>query len=126
MINPMNIAHAQNGPQAEDEPVFLTPWEARIFAIVAHLAENATLDWEDFRANLIARIAKDERLDASSDMIEGTPYYRSWLAAAEALLDSTAYCTGAELEARIHTLSHHDAPGKLSVSGPTPRPVAEG
>jgi len=126
MVNPSNIALTYNAPRQGDEPVFLTPWEARIFAIVTHLAENAQIDWDDFRRNLIAQIAKDEQPDALCNLDEGTPYYRSWLAAAERLLDEGAICTVQDLENRIHMLSHHDAAGKLSVSGQTPAPVSQG
>jgi nitrile hydratase accessory protein len=125
MINPLTIAVTHDAPRRDDEPVFLTPWEARIFAIVAHLAENATIDWDDFRANLIVQISKDDKPDPACNMDEGTPYYRSWLGATEILLNETAICTAQELEHRIHTLSHHDAAGKPSASGQTPGPVSQ-
>lgn len=119
------IAVNHDAPQKDGEPVFLTPWEARIFAIVTHLAQSANIEWDDFRDNLIAQLADTDHPNAACNMDEGTHYYRSWLAAAEALLDKNAICTMQDLEGHIHTLGHHDADGKLSASGQIPEPASQ-
>jgi nitrile hydratase accessory protein len=121
MLNPSQVAARAGSPQDAGEPVFTTPWEARIFAITAHLAENAAVEWDDFRDDLIMRIASGDAPEG-----DGTDYYRAWLAATEDLLARLGTCAPGELEARIHALAHPDAAGKLSPTGHTAAPVSEG
>jgi nitrile hydratase accessory protein len=121
MMNSTEVAARAGSPQDAGEPVFTTPWEARIFAITAHLADSAAVEWDDFRGGLIERIANGDAPEG-----DGTPYYRAWLAATEDLLARLGTCAPGELEARIHALSHADADGKRSPTGNEAAPVSEG
>ena len=59
-----------------DEP-FDEPWQARVFALTEALIEGGVIEREAFRQRLIAAIAADgER-----------PYWESWLAALEGLVE---------------------------------------
>jgi len=62
-------------PRSNGELVFEAPWQGRAFAMAIGLVDALGLEWDDFRARLIAEIeAAPER-----------PYYESWLAALERL-----------------------------------------
>jgi nitrile hydratase accessory protein len=62
-------------PRSNGELVFDAPWEGRAFAMALGLVDALGLEWDEFRARLIAEI------DAQPDR----PYYESWLAAVERL-----------------------------------------
>lgn len=125
MFNPEEVAKQTHAPQQRDELVFRTPWEARVFAMIAHLSDQEKFVWDDFRDELIASIAQGDVAPGKCDEASGTPYYRAWLAAAEKLLDSSEFCTRDELEYKIQELSDPRAAGKLSPTGPIAGPVSE-
>lgn len=77
-------------PRDNGEIVFAAPWERRVFGVTIALCRSGRCDWEDFRRNLIARIAEDER----------RPYWESWAAALEDALAGTGALEPAELNAR--------------------------
>ncbi|WP_299959456.1 nitrile hydratase accessory protein [uncultured Roseobacter sp.] len=126
MINPTEIVRSAQAPGQDDEPVFMTPWEARIFAMTAHLAEQKGFAWGEFRDLLIQHIAEDEGTDDTCNNEVGTPYYRSWLAATETLLSQIDACSEDELNSRIDHLSNAHGPGKDSPTGDVAMPVSEG
>jgi nitrile hydratase accessory protein len=66
-------------PRSNGELVFAAPWESRAFGLVLTLVDAGRFTYEQFRARLVARIADDE----------ARPYYESWLAALEDMLDGT-------------------------------------
>ena len=100
-------------PRSNGELVFAEPWESRTFGMVMALTDTATLDWDDFREALIARIKQWE-----SDPPEGEcwSYYRCWQLALEDSLIARGVITGtgvsdrgAELAARPAGHDHdHD------------------
>lgn len=71
------------GTAAGDPPVFQSPWEARIFAIVVSLHERGLYTWPEWADALAARI-KAAQLAGDADL--GDTYYRHWLGALEDLL----------------------------------------
>lgn len=106
----------------QDEPVFETPWEARVFSIAVQLSRHGLFTWEEFRQRLISEIA---RPDASED------YYQNWLRALEGLLDDKGTLISDEIERELAALranppapQHHShQPDKpLLVFPPTPGP----
>jgi nitrile hydratase accessory protein len=80
----------------EEEPVFRTPWEARVFSIAVHLNRRGLFTWEDFRQRLIAEIG---RPDASED------YYQNWLRALEGLLDDRGTLIAEEIDRELAELA---------------------
>ena len=66
-------------PRRNGELVFEAPWESRAFGMVAAYLETSDLEWEHFRAHLIAAITRDP---------DDTPYYESWVHALEEMLAS--------------------------------------
>lgn len=79
----------------QDEPVFRTPWEARVFSIAVSLSRHGLFTWEEFRQRLIAEIG---RPDASED------YYQNWLRALEGLLDDKGTLISDEIERELAAL----------------------
>jgi nitrile hydratase accessory protein len=77
-------------PRDNGEIVFAAPWERRAFGLTIALCRSGSCGWETFRARLIARIAQDE----------GRPYWSSWAAALEDVLEETDALTRRETDAR--------------------------
>ena len=77
-------------PRDNGEIVFAAPWERRAFGLTIALCRSGACDWEGFRARLIARIAEDE----------SRPYWRSWAAALEDVLEDTAALARVHVDAR--------------------------
>ena len=79
----------------EDDPVFRSPWEARVFSIAVHLSRRGLFTWEDFRQRLIAECNGP---NASED------YYQNWLRALEGLLDDKGTLIAEEIDREIAEL----------------------
>lgn len=86
--------------RTENEPVFNSPWEARIFAMTINLYDKKFFDWEDFRQRLIAEIAVADSLPEN----ERPTYYESWLAALEKLLIKDGILTKEQIDERTKEL----------------------
>jgi len=71
---------AAAAPRKNGELVFQAPWEGRIFGMAVALHEGEILDWDEFRACLIAEIG------AATARGEVEVYYERWLAAFEGWL----------------------------------------
>lgn len=77
-------------PRDNGEIVFAAPWERRAFGLVIALCRSGACEWEGFRQRLIARIAQDE----------SRPYWSSWAAALEDLLEDRHALARADTDAR--------------------------
>lgn len=77
-------------PRSNGEIVFEAPWERRVFGLAVALSRSGRFAWDDFRDRLIARLHEDET----------RPYWASWAAAFEDVLDVSASLPSAELDAR--------------------------
>lgn len=84
-------------PRANGELLFDEPWQSRVFGIAVALREAGVLDWESFRARLIAEIGAFER-NARAD--EPWSYYTCWRRALEGALAQLGLCSIGELDAR--------------------------
>ncbi|TMJ37623.1 MAG: nitrile hydratase accessory protein [Alphaproteobacteria bacterium] len=74
-----------------ERPTFNEPWEAQAFAMAVSLNEKGLFTWTEWAAALAAEISADE----------SRPYYESWLAALEKLVEAKSMMTGKERLARI-------------------------
>jgi nitrile hydratase accessory protein len=63
-------------PRRNGELAFDAPWQGRAFAMAVAAVDNLGLDWEAFRAHLVAALEAEP----------ARPYYESWLAALESLV----------------------------------------
>ena len=69
-------------PRSNGELVFAAPWESRAFGLAMALHDGGLFEWETFRGQLIAAVARAE--GAAGDF----SYYRCWLEALQTLLAS--------------------------------------
>jgi nitrile hydratase accessory protein len=67
-------------PRKNGELVFDEAWQGRIFGMTVAMSHEASFEWREFQAQLIAEIAHAEREGESSS------YYERWLHAFERLL----------------------------------------
>lgn len=70
-------------PQADGEPVFDAPWQAKTFAMAVKLHEAGLFTWKEWADRLAGNIAARERDGpiASSD-----DYYKTWQETLEQLV----------------------------------------
>jgi len=71
-------------PRANGELVFAEPWESRAFGVAVALHDAGVVDFETFRARLIAEIGDWEASHGPAD--ERYRYYERWLTALERTL----------------------------------------
>jgi hypothetical protein len=81
-------------PRDNGEIVFGAPWERRVFGLTLAACRSGACDWEGFRQRLIARIAEDGL----------RPYWLSWAAAFQDVLERTDVLAPGELDERHHRL----------------------
>lgn len=75
----------------EQEPVFAEPWEAEAFAMAVKLNEAGVFGWSEWADTLGAELhAEPQR-----------PYYESWLAALERLVEVKGLMSASERLLRI-------------------------
>ncbi len=92
-------------PRDEDGPVFSSPWEAKIFALVYGLCEQGRYEWKDFQNHLIAEIAAgDARAQEAGE--KPPAYYDSFLAAGISLLAELNLVDPREIDALTAALCH--------------------
>lgn len=82
-------------PQANGEPVFATPAQARLFGMAHALVHAGVFDWDTFRDALIAAIAEHESARPGA-----YDYYACFAAALETLLAREGVVSAGELAAR--------------------------
>jgi nitrile hydratase accessory protein len=73
------------------ERVFAEPWEAQAFAMAVKLHERGVFTWNEWA----------EALGAELKANPAQPYYESWLAALERLVEHKQLMSHAERHARI-------------------------
>ena len=71
-------------PRSNGELVFAAPWESRAFGLAMALHDGGLFEWESFRQQLIAAVARAEAAGGEFS------YYRCWLEALQTLLDTRA------------------------------------
>jgi hypothetical protein len=103
MPDPLNVRADLEGPASpprdNGEIVFEAPWERRVFGLTVAACRAGKCDWESFRQRLISRIADGET----------RPYWQSWAAAFEDLLEQSTVLTPGELDDRHLELSTRPA-----------------
>jgi nitrile hydratase accessory protein len=97
-------------PRSNGELVFAAPWESRAFGLAMALHDGGLFEWEAFRQQLISAVARAEAAGGEWS------YYRCWLEALQALLDSEGLVDAASVEERAGVLAcrpsgHDHGPG---------------
>ncbi|MBA3434616.1 MAG: nitrile hydratase accessory protein [Actinobacteria bacterium] len=96
-------------PRVNGELVFEEPWESRAFGLAVALHDAGVLDFETFRARLIAEIGAWEAEHHASG--KGYRYYERWLSALEWTLLETGLVEPERIEtardALVYEWAHH-------------------
>lgn len=87
----LKLFDSEGLPRDPDGPVFAAPWEAEAFAMAVKLNEAGVFTWGEWAETLGAE------LKAAPDR----PYYESWLAALERLVEARGVMTAEERHARV-------------------------
>ncbi len=99
-------------PRRNGELAFDAPWQSRIFGVTAALVETGLLDWPDFQAALIGRIA---RPDAGA-------YWDAWAGALGDLCQARGLVSGEDWDRRTAEFaarpSGHDHRRETGVTDP--------
>ena len=94
----MPLAGNISPPDANGEIIFDFPWQSRAFGVARALCENGLYEWDDFREELIAEIAKwnpDEEFR----------YFDYFQKALATLLNRKGFCEEAELQKKEQQFS---------------------
>jgi nitrile hydratase accessory protein len=86
-------------PRDNGELVFAAPWESRAFGLALTLHDGGLFEWETFRRQLIAAVARAEAAGGKFS------YYRCWLEALQTLLDREGLVDLAAVEDRTAELA---------------------
>ena len=86
-------------PRSNGELVFTAPWESRAFGLAMALHDGGLFEWEDFRQQLIAAVARAEATGGEFS------YYCCWLEALQTLLDMEGLVDVASVEERTAELA---------------------
>lgn len=87
----MKLAESERLPKDADGPVFAEPWEAQAFAMAVKLNEAGVFGWGEWAETLGAELKTHPQ----------RPYYESWLAALERLVEAKGVMSEAERLARV-------------------------
>ena len=87
----MKLSESERLPKDGDGPVFAEPWEAQAFAMAVKLNEAGVFGWSEWA----------ETLGAELKGHPARPYYESWLAALERLVEAKGVLSEQERLARI-------------------------
>lgn len=103
MTTPIDINSGPGAPpRLNGELAFTQPWQARMFATVMALCEHDVIDYEEFRAILIARIADRDASAPDTDV-----YWDAWHDAMEHLAIERAWTDPGEIAARAIDFDGH-------------------
>ena len=91
MSRPDLVAALPEIPRDAEGPVFREPWEAQAFAMAVKLNEAGIFGWGEWA----------ETLGAELKAAPQRPYYESWLAALERLVEAKGVMSEAERLARV-------------------------
>ena len=86
-------------PRTNGELVFAAPWESRAFGLAMALHDGGLFEWEAFRQQLIAAVA---RAEGAGDAFS---YYRCWLEALQTLLATEGLVDVAAVDERTAELA---------------------
>jgi nitrile hydratase accessory protein len=100
---PLDVSGPAAPPRSNGELVFAAPWESRAFGLAMALHDGGLFEWEAFRQQLIAAVARAEATGGEFS------YYRCWLEALQVLLDGSGLVDLAAVEARAGELAGRPA-----------------
>jgi nitrile hydratase accessory protein len=84
--------------------VFGAPWEARAFAIALNLSQAGLFSWEEFRAHLIAHVAKGDRARERDGTANVGRYYHRFVDALLATVAEKGIASADDLARKLREL----------------------
>ncbi len=84
-------------PMDDDQPVFASPWEAQIFALVVGLHQQGCFSWPEWAECLSAEIAA---LHTKGEADLGDSYYRLWVTVLERILTGKSIVCSDDIQNR--------------------------
>ena len=87
----MKLTETQHLPKDSDGPVFAEPWQAQAFALAVRLNEAGVFIWSEWAETIGAELRAEPQ----------RPYYESWLAALEKLVEAKGLLSQPERLSRI-------------------------
>jgi nitrile hydratase accessory protein len=90
-------------PRRNGELVFDAPWEGRAFGLAVTLDQAGVVEWDEFRARLIAHITAWERAHPDA---ESWSYYERWHEALEAVVVEHGLVARDEIGRRAEAIEH--------------------
>ena len=100
----LKLAESTGLPKDADGPVFAEPWEAQAFAMAVKLNEAGVFGWGEWAETLGAEIRAHPH----------RPYYESWLAALERIVEAKGVMTAPE---RLEMIEAWDRTAKATPHG---------
>jgi nitrile hydratase accessory protein len=100
----LKLVESAGLPRDGDGPVFAEPWEAQAFAMAVKLNEAGIFSWMEWT----------QTLGAELKAVPDRPYYESWLAALEKLVEAKGVMTEPE---RLQRIDAWDAAAKATPHG---------
>jgi nitrile hydratase accessory protein len=100
----LKLSESERLPKDSDGPVFAEPWEAQAFAMAVKLNEAGVFGWSEWAETLGAALKAEPQ----------RPYYESWLAALERLVESKGVMTKTE---RLDRVAAWDLAAKATPHG---------
>lgn len=103
----LDIAGPAAPPRANGELVFAEPWESRAFGLAVTLHAGGAFEWEAFRQELMAAVARSEaaQREAAQREAEAWSYYTCWLEALERVLVAEGMVAAGDIADRVGQLA---------------------
>jgi nitrile hydratase accessory protein len=102
-VLPLDVEGPAAPPRSNGELVFAAPWESRAFGLAMALHDGGLFEWEAFRQQLMAAVARAEAAGGEFS------YYRCWLEALQTLLDASGVVDRAAVDGRAAELAGRPA-----------------
>jgi nitrile hydratase accessory protein len=93
------------GAGLDAQHAFSAPWEARAFAIARGLSDAGHFSWDEFRAHLIAEVARADRVRERDGTADRGEYYENFLRALEAIVTERKIVGAAEIARKLREIA---------------------
>lgn len=102
------LGEPDSPPRLDGKLLFTNRWERDVFGLALSLAKAGCFEWEDFRQNLIASIAKWEAIDCENQ--PRWDYYERFLEALVTTVEAFGVLSKAELDRVLSARRYHATP----------------
>ncbi|WP_179954327.1 nitrile hydratase accessory protein [Denitrobaculum tricleocarpae] len=101
----LDLAQATLPDRSDSEPLFRTPWHARIFALIVALVKNEEIPWKSFQEKLVSTLKQHQSADVQLTAEEiDLQYFECWLLAAEETLLEAGFVETSQVARQIEAI----------------------